>query len=300
MYEKINVAFVTDEGYFKPMFVAIESIVRNADYNNYINFYVIDVGIANKSLNKLLNKYNNECNITIKIIKVDIEKLSNFKTKTHVSKAAFAKIYIPNLIKESKLIYLDCDVIFNDNIAKIWNEFQYNVIIKAVWNPFYNYDNKYIGIKNEERTFNSGVMLLNLDLMREKDSSKRMENFLIQFNDKTKLHDQAAFNAIFKDSWFPLENCWNVQVSMLQNHHRKLSISKEEYYKLYINPKIIHFTSNSKPWQFRNCHPHKRKYNKYNKKIFESINYDDLNIISLLKKIKEKSKYYYYYYLNKI
>lgn len=298
MEDKINIVFVTDDNYFKHMFIAMESIIKNTDKSSEINFYILDLGITNNNKFKLKKRYKNYNNIDVEFVEVKNRNLQKYKTRNHISSAAYAKIYICDLIRLDRAIYLDCDLILNTDIAELWNEFEIGCCIKAVWNPFYDYDNKYLGIKDGKRTFNSGVMLMNLDLMRKKESSKKLESFLNDFHDKTKLHDQAAFNAVFKDDWRELDLVWNCQVSMLQNDRKKLNISKEKYIQLYRNPKIIHFTSNSKPWQFRNGHPHKKVYQKYYKEIFGDIEYNDISIKSFLQVIREVLRYKYYYILN--
>lgn len=300
MGREINIAFVTDENYFKHMFVAIESILRNMREESKITFYILDLGIHEESIKLIQKRYTNHSTVKIEFIKVDNSNLLKYAVKTHVSISAYAKIYIPDLIKVDKLIYLDCDLIVNADITKLWSEFESEVCVKAVWDPFYNYDNKYLGIDNMNKTFNSGVMLLNLNLMREMNASLKLKTFLDKYHDKTKLHDQAAFNAIFKEHWRKLDLTWNCQVSILQNNYKKLNISKKEYRQLYKNAQIIHFTSNSKPWHFRNRHPYKKIYKDFYQAIFDELQYKDINIKSLLQMIKEGIKYKYYYILNLI
>lgn len=295
---KINIAFVSDNNYFKHMCVAIESIVKNSLSDNLLNFFIFNVGINNENIKLIENRYRKYKNINLKFLDINEGTISNFKVKTHVSVAAFSKIYISELIDVDKLIYLDCDLIVNTDIVNLWNEFEENVILKAVWNPFYDYDNKYLGIDNKRKTFNSGVMLLRLDLMKKDNSSKKLNDFIIKFNKKTKLHDQAAFNAVFKDKWVELDNKWNVQVSMLTNKYKKLGIEKKQYFELYKDANIVHFTSNSKPWQFRNVSPYKKIYTKTYRLIFGKIIYDDNNIRGLLQRLREFVKYKYYYISN--
>lgn len=298
MNDTIKVVFVTDENYSKQMLVAIQSIINNSNKLREIDFYILDLGISERNIKLIKDRYMNLNNIKINFIQFDSTSLSKYKIKTHVSSAAYAKIYIPNLIPVDKIIYLDCDLIFNNDISNLWKEFEKATSIKAVWNPFYNYDNKYLGVDQNHRTFNSGVMLLNLELMREKDSVNKLEDFLNKYHDKTRLHDQAAFNAIFKSEWKELDINWNCQVSMLQNYHSRLNISKMKYFNMHKNPNIIHYTSNSKPWQFRNSHPYKELYKKIHMDIFGSVEYSDVNLKSALQKARESIRYKYYYLLN--
>lgn len=298
--EKINIAFVSDINYFRHMCVAIESIIKNTSKLNNLNFFILNNGDIKTEEEFLKKSYSSYTNISFNFINVNFNKINELKTKTHVSSAAFAKIYLCDLVNVNKVIYLDCDLVVNDDIVKLWNDFEDDIIIKAVWNPFYDYDNIFLGIKDDKKTFNSGVMLLRLDLMRKNKSYTKLREFLEKYNDKTKLHDQAAFNAVFKNEWKELDEKWNVQVSMILNSYNKLGISKEKYFELLKTPSIIHFTSNSKPWQFRNAHPYKRLYKMHNLNLLEPIKYNDLTIKAFLQKIREKMRYKYYYLKNLI
>jgi len=289
--KEINIAFVSDENYSKYMLVTIASIINNYDQTYKINFYVLDTGITISMKKFIFQKLSSQKNIDIEFIKINTEKIDTFKTKTHVSISAFAKIYIAQLIDKERVIYLDCDLIINHNIIDLWNQFEEDIPLQAVWNPFYNYDNNYIGLGPNDKTFNSGVMLLNLGLLRTQNASNDLIDFLEKYNDKTKLHDQAAFNAVFKNDWEELEYKWNYQASMILSSYKELGISKEEYFDLYDNPSIIHFTSNSKPWQLRNAHPYKEKYLQYYSAIFNESQETRNYFIDLLKYFKGKIRY---------
>lgn len=295
MTRNINISFVTDDNYFNYMIIAIDSIISNNLSGSNLSFYILDAGIDKENINKFKLKYKD---IKFNFIEINSEDVSSFDIKTHVSKAAFAKIYMPELLKIDKVIYLDCDLILNEDISNLWCEFEDGIALKAVWNPFYNYDNEYLGIDDTKKTFNSGVMLMDLNIMREYKSSHQLKQFLCNYNKKTKLHDQAAFNAVFKNKWKELPLKWNVQVSMLCNTYKKLGLEKNMYFNLYKHPGIIHFTSNSKPWQLRNSHPYKKIYKSISRNSIVKIKYTDLNILSILKKVREILIYKYYYLVN--
>ena len=87
---------------------------------------------------------------------------------------------------------------------------------------------------------------------------------------------------------------------MILNHYNRLGMSKNRYFSLYSDPKIIHFTSNSKPWQFRNCHPYKQRFIERYNAVFGNAILTDRDTINLLRKIKESLTYKYYYLINKI
>jgi len=292
---EINVAFVSDDNYFNYLFVTLESIVKNTSQKNYLNINIIDAGIQRTKKSKLLNYYESNQNVKINFIKIDQDLVSNFKTRGHISASAYAKVFLPKLIESDKVIYLDIDLILNDDIYKLYKEFEDDVILKAVWNPFYNYDNKYIGIAENDRTFNSGVMLLNLEMMREENAVNKLIAFLDENHDKTRLHDQAAFNAIFKGNWGELDYKWNYQVNMIIHHYKKLNLLKEKYCQLYKQPSIIHFNKALKPWEYEGYHPYRKYYLGIYEEIHGEMKFENKPYFKMM---KQYLKYKYYALIN--
>jgi len=298
MENTINISFVTDNNYFKHMHVAIESVITNTSCD-HLHFFIINMGISDDNIKMLQERYKNRNNVNFHFITVDKTYFSKYKIKTHVSSAAYAKIYMAELLHTiDTVIYLDCDLVVNSDISELWGQFDRSYALQAVWNPFYNYDNEYLGISDNRKTFNSGVMLLNLDYIRKVDATSELIHFVENNHNKTRLHDQAAFNAVFKDRWKELDCSWNCQVSMLLNDRRRLDLSRNEYLRLFKNSKIVHFTSNSKPWQFRNHHPYKRLYIRFYNEIYGGLKYRDISVKSSIQRIREFISYKYYYIKN--
>ena len=286
----INVVFVTDNNYFKFALTAIKSILRNTKEIIEINCITLEVSEKN-----LINAKENFCGLNVNFIEIEDERIQKLMTKNHVSKAAFIKVLLPEIFANKKrIIFLDSDLILHEDIKYLWNEFDEKYTLQAVWNPGYNYDNKVMGLNENDKTFNSGVMLLNLEKMRNEKSTELLLNFLIEKNHLTKLNDQAAFNAIFALRWGQLPLKWNVQYQFFFKKAEILNITRHEQMNLLNSPGILHFTSNSKPWQSRNIHPFKSQFIEYYEEVNGKLKFSDRNIKALLQKIKE------FYHLSKL
>lgn len=286
MDDKIRIVLITDKNYFFPAMVTIDSLLNNTEKNVEIAVVVFekkDYSVYSKQYEK---KYPNA---TVEFIFFDENNIMNVQEKFHISKAAYVKIYLPEILSEwNKVIFLDSDLLVRKDIAYLWNYFTLfstNDIIAAVRNPRYNDDNRYIGIDEKTQTFNSGVMLMDLEKMREVESTKKLELFLKKYNHLTKLNDQPAFNYAFKNSWYELPLEWNVQFSFFLKNSSYLQIERKELIALRKKPSILHFTTASKPWKYRSIHPYKKEFLRY---YCEYTNYSpNKNFIDSLKKIRE-------------
>lgn len=286
MHDKIRIVLITDENYFFPAMVTIDSLLNNTQKNVEIAVVVFE----KKDYSAYSKKYEKMYpNAKVEFIFFDKKNMVDVQEKFHISKAAYVKIYLPEILPDwNAAIFLDSDILVRKDIAYLWNYFTLfstNDIIAAVRNPRYNYDNKYIGIDDNTQTFNSGVILMDLKKMREVDSTRKLELFLKKYNHLTSLNDQPAFNYVFKNCWYELPLEWNVQFSFFIKSSSYLQIEKEELIDLRKKPSILHFTTASKPWKYRSIHPYKNEYLRY---YCEYTNYSpDKNLIDSLKKMRE-------------
>jgi len=280
----IEVVLITDKNYFKFSLTTIHSLLKSTRSEISITCIITDV--SSQDVLKAETFFRKE---KIKILKFDDSCFKEIKTKKHVSRAAYIKILLPNiLVDKERIIFLDSDLLVRRDISALWDEFNENYMIQAVWNPGYDYDNKICNLDENDETFNTGVMLMNLKKMRDGNITKKLSRFIDEKNHLTKLNDQAAFNAIFANSWGRLDLKWNVQFQFYWKKSGDLKIRLCEKKELLKNPFILHFTSHSKPWMFRNAHPFKYAFKEnYFEVNNELLNYNDIIFISALQKLKE-------------
>ena len=283
----INIVLVTDRNYIQFAITTIYSVLKSTTEEILVKCFAL--GFSEDQLINYKNKFNNK---SVKFISINDDFLKNIKTKNHVSKAAYLKIFLPEILEDTeKIIFLDSDLLVINDINKLWVQFDENYTIQAIWNPGYNYDNELIGLGLDEETFNSGVMLMNLEKMRINSDSKKLLNFIDEKNHLTKLNDQAAFNAIYAREWGRISLDWNVQNKFYFKKSSYLKLKRCEKKDLLYNPSIIHFTTNSKPWMFKNAHPRKAFFIENYEAVNGKLLYYDKNLISFLKKIKEFLNY---------
>lgn len=291
MMENINLAFVTDNAYYRQTFVSMNSVLNTCEKSLYLKIYFFDVGIHQDNIRELSMHIKNIPNAELHIINIDSKNINNFKTHTHVSSSAYAKIYLAQYIPEDYVIYLDGDIICLYDISKLWEKIDEKYSICAVHNPGYTYDNTIMGLPLEAKTFNSGVMLLNLKKIRDISAPQALLEATLKYNGKTRLHDQAIYNKVFYQDWKPLDYKWNLQKMMLNSTFSELEMEKRYYINLVKHPYMIHFTSNSKPWLFRCAHPYKKYYKQEYEKYFGKLKFKDISIKSLCQRILEFGKF---------
>lgn len=241
----IPVVFCFDRNYVDPVTVSTYSVFKTS--KSKIKFYWIcynsvipHAEFYRKSLSKI--------GIDIDIIGVHDNVFDNWKKDLivpHVTAAAYLRILIPALIKELKIIYLDCDTICMQDISELFAYDISDVSLAGVDNFLSAIDIKVNPpiIDSKSVYINSGVMLMNLKKMRENDSIEKMKHIHDIYYDCILAGDQCIINKYAEYDKRLLDISWNYMV-------KNTRISDIDFLSLLKNKnvKIIHFTDSSKPW----------------------------------------------------
>lgn len=245
--QEIHVVTSTNDNYAKPLGVMLNSLLSNS-LDNVIHIYVINKSLSSENRGKLI-RIVRRFNATIKFLNVNSSLYTRFNVYGHFSQEMYYRISIPDLLEKSieKVIYLDCDMIIKEDIAKLWEIDITSHFLAAVEDPW---DARIsdLSIPPHLGYFNSGVMLINLRKWRAAHTSKKILQFIKNNPSKILLPDQDALNAVLYDKWLKLGIEWNFQV---WTHSPQP----------HIQQKIIHFSGAIKPWN--GDPPLKEEYLKY-------------------------------------
>lgn len=243
--KNIYICYITDNNYVKLTICSIKSLIMNITniYKYHINVICDNVSLDLIEMIKNIKRPNN---VIINIISVNIydyidkSLVNNRKDKiTHVSSSALLKFCIPKIFdKYNKILYLDGDIIINNDIAKIYNIYLDNYYLAAapddidfinkeswlVSKPFKRNNKLYHEIhnfcfENNDFYFNSGVLLLNLKKLR--NDNKVNELIQYKFNNETFFVDQDSLNIILGKNVYKLSIYYNYFIKYNTNIYQK-------------------------------------------------------------------------------
>lgn len=191
----------------------------------------------------ITDKYNCE----LEFHHVDFpEWINNHPITRHFPESALMRLVLPNILQDiSRIVYFDCDLIVLTDVSKLWsiplNKYYIAAstdrdIIKVYTKYKEAYDSAEINIDNY---FNSGVLVLNIERIRE-DSINLVENALnfLFSHPHLPYPDQDFLNAFFGKSYYQLDEKYN-QFS-----------TRIDYSDTELNDIIIHYAGPTvKPWK---------------------------------------------------
>jgi len=264
---KIPVAFICDSHYIMPTAVAITSLICNKNPNTYYDIYIIAADLSEREIEKFYEFKGS--NADIYIIKASLEKFKGIRISGHFTSTVYLKFDLPDLIpNQDKVLYLDSDVIIQKDLSDL---FEINI------KDYYAGVVKDIGLiendLNIKNYFNSGVMLLNLKLMRENDTSTALLN-IGRSAERLTFVDQDCFNIVFDKKVKLLPAIYNCFYKFYLQYKDKYTLEYiNKFFKTnysYLNnikkdSFIIHLVGWDKPWIYFDS-VFVREWNKYFKK----------------------------------
>jgi lipopolysaccharide biosynthesis glycosyltransferase len=168
---------------------------------------------------------------------IQAECVSGFRQHLHLSRAAYYRILLADIIKEeSKVIYLDCDLVVEADLQELWDTDVSNCGCAGVdeGNPA---QTSRLGL-DPDFYINSGVLVLNLDYWRSHNIITKNMEWLEANPHNNILLDQDAINSVLKFQKTRIGLKWNLNPVPLED----IGVLKE------YPEHILHFGGPIKPW----------------------------------------------------
>lgn len=288
--DKIPVVFATNENYAPYAGVAITSLIENASEKFFYDIYIFYTELSDD----IISRFQSMCgkNYTVTCLDVNeylsgtVELYENF----HYSKEMYYRIIIPRVLPQyNKAIYLDCDIVVLGDISEFYN-FDIDGYVLGAMRDIQHYASvRYVidTLKIPIDTYiNSGVLLINCKTFREMEIEKKCKEVLNESNIKFRYPDQDLINIVCRGSIKLLDQRWNYvwQYNFKRFNRPKLDLDEDgenKYLALKNGIKIIHYTSNIKPWNNYNTYLSKYEFD-YARKTpaFKDVFFDRLNKIA--------------------
>lgn len=299
--EIVNIAFNSDDNYAPYLIILLERILSLRASEYPIKFYILDGGICHKNKNymyeKIIQKHKNA---DISFIKIDIEEYDGLpKTVDYISPITYARLNITEYLKEiNKVIYLDIDIVVNQDIQILWNQNTEGFAIAACKDPYIENLNsdykKIIGLSEQQIYFNAGIIVFNLDICRKMDLFSKCIEWSMKYDGIFKYQDQDILNGVLAGNVKYLNSRFNFTINHLGLVKKKIKIDVEKPICIY------HHVGSGKPWHntslFNGCRQFYKTF--LNLENRESIRITTPSLkIRIKRVIKEiKNKYIYNIY----
>lgn len=258
----MNIVFASDNSYLEHLAVSMCSLFENNQGASF-DVYIVNANIDKSSwreLELLTRRYGHTL-IDVKIVDYEVDGLV---TSHHFTKANYYRLFIPEKIPVQKALYLDADIVVTGSISELYSTSLDGYYLAAVIDPGFK-RHADLGMSEDSKYFNSGVMLLNLEAWRRDDIKIKVIDVVKHKPWAIQAVDQCGLNSVVNGQWKELHPQFNLQGALFDNPGHEFSdlFPGDDLLAALQSPVIIHFSGSLKPWSFRYKHPWRKLYWKY-------------------------------------
>lgn len=260
--KEIPLVFAVDDNYAPFLCVALRSIIDNASTDYYYKVYILNTGLCEDNKKRIVS-IAEELSDDLSVDYVDVaDRMDAIKDKTalrdYYTNTTYYRIFIPSLFPQyDKILYLDSDLVFLDDISKLYNVDLGDNIFAAIheeamstFDAFGVYSEQFLGVERM-RYFNAGLLVINAVEYRKADVENAFINLMTEHKFRV-AQDQDYLNVVCKDRITYLDVGWN-----------KTPIPDMTFDDKDV--KVIHYKLNFKPWHYENVR-YEEPFWKYAKK----------------------------------
>ncbi len=179
----VVLACAADDNYSMPVAVMLYSALRNYQGDLPVHVYVLDGGISEKHRQKI-GKVLAPFSISVRWLDPSAETLRDLPLKNHLTASTYHRLLIPELLPQTvtKAIYLDCDLLVEGDLARLWELdigdcyflAAQDLNPKFIASPLASCPE--IALKPDDEYFNAGVLIMNLAKLREDAVASKLSN----------------------------------------------------------------------------------------------------------------------------
>ena len=228
---KKAVVFSADLSYMEKLETAMKSLCAHQDQ---LKIYVLNEDLPTEWF-AIMNQRLRQLDSEVINCRMSPEQFQSFSLPSdHIHYATYFRYAIPEFVKEERILYLDCDMIFTQDLS-----------------PLFEVDLKGYGlgaVVDKPTTtdgFNAGLLVIDKTWWQEHQVTEALFDLTREHHQQV-YGDQGILNLYFKDAWFPLPWTYNLQVGSDKDQYLYGDL---DWYDAFQGiPAVIHYTSHNKPW----------------------------------------------------
>lgn len=229
----LDIVFAGDDNYIKPLSVALTSL--NMTTKTPVNAFILTKGFNQINRQKLLELDEKLPHVTIQILPIQFEAFQKFPMTNRWNESIYFRYLIADILSnKDKVLYLDGDIVVLDDLTPLFKiDLGQHVIAGVIEDLESEEVTQKPILKGIPFYINSGVLLMDLDKMRQSDAVARLFDVTNRYQNEFTHYDQDAINLVFMHQIKALPVKYNAQ------HRIHTPFDKV----------IYHYSGKKKPWK---------------------------------------------------
>jgi len=261
----VPVVLAANDYYAPILCTCLESIREHINAEIQYDIVVFHTNISKHNQNKIGSIFGNNLNVRLQFINIS-SIVADYKldAREHITTETFYRFLILDIMKDyDKVIYIDCDLVVNEDIAKLYQvEMGDNLIAGTLDADFIGqlnipgattleYSREVLKLKDPYKYFQAGVLVFNVPEMRKRTTVKELLEIADQ--DLYRYSDQDILNVLCQGRVTYLDLRWNHIFDCYGERIKNVIVWDpvflyEGYMEAKKDPYIIHYAGFCKPW----------------------------------------------------
>ncbi len=241
-----------DSNYIRPLKVMLKSLFLNNPGEKFV-IYLMHSSITDEELDDL-GRYVGDHGHRLEIITIDEKCFSNAPVILYYTREMYYRLlahkFLPNDL--DRILYLDPDILVINPIRKLYDMDIDGYLYAAAYHkiPSIKGINKIrLNPYDIEAYYNSGVLLMNLDLHRKCIREKDIFDFIEKNRLKLIMPDQDVLNALYSKKIKSIDEKYFNYDARYYNYYKLTSHNVWDMDHVIRNTVILHFCGKKKPWK---------------------------------------------------
>jgi lipopolysaccharide biosynthesis glycosyltransferase len=248
----MNILFTVNKNYIGYVIDCIQSIVRFKSEDGY-DIYVLHSDLLEKDQRYLALQVE-DSDVRLHFQFVDPNLFESFPESKRYPRLIYYRIFAAWLLPKEvdRILYLDGDIIVINPLDELYHmEFDGNYYLGCTHvRKFLNKLNQHrLGMEEESSYVNSGMLLMNLNALREEQDTKEVFSFVEKRRYFLTLPDQDIITALYGSKIGIIDTMkYNLSDRVLSFYNLDLNHDRIDLEWIRNNTVIIHYCGKQKPW----------------------------------------------------
>lgn len=247
----INILVTVNANYIRPLKVMLNSLFLNNPEETF-NIYLIHTDLKSSDLSDIDHFIKDHAQYFFEI-KIPSDYFKEAPVLFYYTKEMYYRLLAYKLLPESlsRILYLDPDILVLNSIKELYSLDMDGYLFAAAYHdiPAVKKVNRIrLNQYDIDAYYNSGVLLMNLDLQREQIQEQEIFDFVLNNQQKLIMPDQDILNALFAKCIKALDEIiYNYDVRYY-HFHKINSNGKYDIDFIIRSTVFLHFCGRKKPW----------------------------------------------------
>ena len=251
----MNILVTLNRNYVTQLIIMLRSLLKS-NKGTLFNLYIIHSSLTAEDFDRI-NREEGFENISLIDINIDKRPLGDAPVTERYPEEMYYRLLAPMYLPKDmdRILYLDPDIVVINSLEKLYNcSFDGNLFVAASHTESYlkRTNNSDLASEEEKNYINSGVMLMNLELLREELDLQELMDYIKTNREHLWLPDQDIISGVYGRR-IKLVDAMKYNLSerllILYNIHPQNEEKPITLDWVRKNTSIIHYCGNNKPWE---------------------------------------------------